>query len=78
MSDRFTKDALDAQLRKLPELAPEEAHIGAVAKQGGDIGVEAEGSKYVGKGWSLAGTFEWMKNTGWATVAGVAWKGKPK
>jgi hypothetical protein len=77
MSELFSPAALDAQLKKLPDLPDEEAHVGVVAKDG-DVGVEAEGSHYIGKGWSAAGSFDWMKQKGWAVVAGLGWKGKSK
>lgn len=77
-SPLFDDSALKAQVRKLDDLPRDEAHVGAVAKQGGDVGVEAAGEAYVGKGWSVGGTFAWMKQAGWSAVGGFNWKGKPK
>ena len=73
----FSPDAMKAQLAKLPELPVEEAHAGVVVKAG-DIGIEASGSKYLGKGWSAASSFEWMKKKGWQVVAGIGWTGGAK
>lgn len=75
MPNRF--DLTPEDLKKLPDLPAEEAHVGLVAKDG-DVGVQAEGSKALGKGWSAAGAVEWMKNTGWSLLGGLSWKGKPK
>lgn len=73
MSDIFSPEALEKELKKVPA---EEFKVGAAAKDG-DVGVAAEGSKSLGKGWSVSGAFQWMKDAGWSTWAGFSWKGKP-
>lgn len=77
MSEFFSPEATATQVKKLEQLPTEEVHVGVVAKPG-DVGVEAEASKALGKGWSIAGTFDWMKNAGWSAVGGFNWKGKTK
>jgi hypothetical protein len=77
VSEIFTKDALDAQLRKLPDLPAEQGGIGVVAKDG-DVGVEGAVNKQLGKGWFVEGEGSWMKRAGWSAAGWLGWKGKPK
>jgi hypothetical protein len=73
MPDIFSKDALDAQLRKLPDLPPEEGGVGVVA-QNGDVGVEGAVNKSLGKGWFVEGEGSWMRRAGWSVAGWLGWK----
>lgn len=71
----FSSESLSVQLKRLDTLPSDEAHIGVVVKDG-DVGVAVDASKTIGKGWSAAGSFEFMDVTGWAAAAGLTWKKK--
>lgn len=77
MPDIFTPEALDAQLKKLPDLPANEGGVGVVATKN-DIGVKGQVNVDVGKpgGWFVLAEGSWMRRAG-ATVSGwVGWKGK--
>jgi hypothetical protein len=72
--DIFSRDALDEQLRKLPDLPSEQGGIGVVA-QNGDVGVEASVNKQLGNGWFVEGEGSWMRRAGYSVAAWLGWKG---
>jgi hypothetical protein len=72
LSDTPLRDAV----KKLDTLPSQQAEIGAVATQGGDLGVQGSVRARVGKGWSVGAAGQWMKDTGWAVAATFGWKGK--
>jgi hypothetical protein len=74
MSELFSNDALSAELRKLPDLPPEEVNVGAVAT-GGDVGVEANVNKTLSKGWFIEGQGSWMARAGASAALWLGWKG---
>ena len=73
MSDRFSPEALRKTREGLP---PEQGGIGVVVTPD-DLGVQGSASKQIGKGWSVAATGQWMKQTKDRWVAGwLTWTGK--
>jgi hypothetical protein len=72
LSERPLQDAID----KLSDLPTQQAEIGAVATQGGDVGVQGSVRTRVGKGWSAGAAGEWMRKTGWSVAAKLGWTGK--
>lgn len=68
----FSPEALRKTITELP---PEQGGISVVVKPG-DIGVQGAVSKTIGKGWSVAATGQWFKETGYAAAAWLGWKGK--
>lgn len=65
-------EAAQAELKNLP---PEQLNAGVVAKPG-DVGVEVEVNKRLGKGWYAAADASWWKRAGYSIAALVGWKGK--
>jgi hypothetical protein len=75
--DIFSKDALDAEIKKLPDLPPEQGGVGVVAKEGGDLGVEGSVNKKIGDGGAFVeAQGSWMRKAGWSIGAWFGWKGK--
>lgn len=76
MSDRFS--LTPEQLKKLPDLPPDEGGIGAVATSAGDVGVQGAINKDIGKpgGWFVLGEGSWMRRAGGSISGWLGWKGK--
>lgn len=70
----FSPEALRKTIETLP---PEQGGIGVVVKPG-DVGVAGSVQKSIGKGWSVSGTGQWMKQTGYAVAAWLGWTGSSK
>jgi hypothetical protein len=69
----FSPEALRKSIEQLP---PEQGGIGVVVKPG-DIGVQGSVSKEIGKGWSVTGAGQWMKEKKDRWAAGwLSWRGK--
>jgi hypothetical protein len=76
MSEIFTSEYIAKTLNEtLPNLPAEEAHVGAVVEKG-DIGVEAEVRKELGKGVFVAGEGSWFARAGYRAAAMIGWKKK--
>ncbi len=56
MSELFSPEALDAQLKQLPELPAEQGGVGVVATKD-DFGIKGQVNKDIGKpgGWFVVG-----------------------
>jgi hypothetical protein len=70
----FSQEALRHTLETLP---PDQGGIGVVVKSG-DVGIAGAVNKPLGKGWTIAATGQWMKQTGYAVGAWLGWTGSSK
>lgn len=75
--DPFSDSALAAAVKKLPDLPAAQVTLGAVA-QNGDVGIELEGNKQLGKGWFVEGDASWWRKAGYTVAAMIGWKGGSK
>lgn len=80
MSELFSPEATAAQLKKLPDLPPEEGGVGVVATSDGDVGIQGAVNKDIGKpgGWFVLAEGSWMRRAGGTVSGWVGWKGKQK
>jgi hypothetical protein len=70
----FEKDALDAAVKKMPDLPRNEVRVGAVVENG-EGGVVIEGSKDIGdSGAYVAGEASWFTRMGHKAAVFVGWR----
>ena len=78
MTSIFGKDALDAQIKKLPDVPAETVGVGITATTSGDVGVKGEANKDIGNpgGWFVLAEGSWMRRAGGTVSGWLGWKGK--
>lgn len=76
MTELFGPAALDAQLKKLPDLPANEGGVGVSATSDGDLGVQGTAHVDIGKpgGFFVAAEGSWMRKAGGAFAGWLGWK----
>jgi hypothetical protein len=74
--DPFSDAAIAQAVKDLPNLPADQVTGGFVAKPG-DIGVEVEANKELGKGFFAEADASWWQKTGWKAAAMFGWRKKP-
>lgn len=73
----MTDDPIQASIDKIGKRG--DGLTFGVTKDGDDVGARVEGEKSLGKGWTIGGGVQWVKDKGNALFFGGSWrpKGKP-